>query len=164
MRILIVSDNHRQIERFTHLMRKVAPIDMLIHCGDADGSEEAISRAAGCAVEMVSGNNDYVGWGNKRSLPTEREFMLGRHKVWLVHGHRQQVNAGEDRIYQEALSRGADIVMYGHTHRPSVNIRPELSLINPGSLNQPRQEGRRPSYIIMELDGDGAAHYTVNYL
>ncbi|MFT4007068.1 MAG: YfcE family phosphodiesterase, partial [Lacrimispora sp.] len=28
----------------------------------------------------------------------------------------------------------------------------------------PRQEGRRPSYMIMELDDKGEAHFTLNFL
>jgi predicted phosphodiesterase len=45
-----------------------------------------------------------------------------------------------------------------------VNIKPELISINPGSLSYPRQEGRRPSFVIMEIDKNSEAHFTVNYL
>ena len=166
MRILIVSDNHRRMDNFIQVIKQVGPIDLLIHCGDADGSEGAIHRAAGCEMEIVGGNNDYMGWAGDSSLPMEREFMLGPYKVWLVHGHRYHVNAGDGALRKEAQARGVDIVMYGHTHRPCVDIRPGagLAMINPGSLAQPRQDGHRPSYIIMEIDGAGMAHYTVNYL
>ena len=47
---------------------------------------------------------------------------------------------------------------------PVIDIDDDIIAVNPGSLSYPRQEGRRPSYIIMELDREGVAHYTVNYI
>jgi hypothetical protein len=57
-----------------------------------------------------------------------------------------------------------DIVIYGHTHRPLIDIGDEVTALNPGSLSYPRQEGHRPSYIIMEMDKDEEMHYTIAYL
>jgi len=48
--------------------------------------------------------------------------------------------------------------------KPVIDIQPELIAINPGSLSYPRQEGRRRSYIIMDLDKNGDAHFTINYI
>lgn len=45
--------------------------------------------------------------------------------------------------------------MYGHTHKPVVDREGDLTAVNPGSLTYPRQEGRRPSFIIMDLDRKG---------
>ena len=53
--------------------------------------------------------------------------------------------------------------MYGHTHRPVVDERGAVTLVNPGSLSYPRQNGRRPSYILMELE-NGKASYDIRYL
>ena len=57
-----------------------------------------------------------------------------------------------------------DIVMFGHSHRPIVDIDKDIIAVNPGSLTYPRQEGKKPSYIIMELDYKGEAHFTICYL
>ena len=54
--------------------------------------------------------------------------------------------------------------MYGHTHRPVVDIEDDIIAVNPGSLTYPRQDNRKPSYIIMDLDREGKAHFTINYL
>ena len=62
----------------------------------------------------------------------------------------------EERLKQEARGRGADIVMYGHTHRPCFTKEDGLITLNPGSVAYPRQEGRRGSYMVMyasEKDG-----------
>ena len=82
----------------------------------------------------------------------------------ITHGHYYYVSLDTQEIRRQALTRGADIVMFGHTHRPLLEIGRDVTLLNPGSLSYPRQEGRRPSFIIMELDSQGEAHYTINYL
>lgn len=159
MKVLIVSDTHRKNENFLKVLERVAPIDMLVHCGDIEGSEYLISQAAGCPVEMVVGNNDFFS-----DLPREKEFYIGKYKVWLTHGHTYYVSMGNEYLKEEARARSADIVMYGHTHRPVVDIEGGLVAVNPGSLTYPRQEGRKPSFVIMELDRKGEAHFTINYL
>ena len=47
MKILIVSDTHRRNENFLKVMEKVGKIDLLVHCGDVEGSDYLISEAAG---------------------------------------------------------------------------------------------------------------------
>ena len=51
-----------------------------------------------------------------------------------------------------SLKKGADIVMYGHTHKPMIQQEEKLLVLNPGSLSLPRQEGHRPTYILLELE------------
>lgn len=159
MRILIVSDTHRRNENFLQVIETENPFDLVIHCGDVEGSEYVISQAAGCPVEFVQGNNDFFS-----DLPREKELTIGNYKVWVLHGHNYYVSMNYETIKNEALDRGVDIVMCGHTHRPVVETDGNLTIINPGSLSYPRQENRRPSYVIMELDKDNKPHYTLRYL
>ena len=56
------------------------------------------------------------------------------------------------------------IVMFGHTHRPIIDYHKDVIALNPGSLSYPRQEGKRPSYIIMDLDKKGEATFEIEYL
>ena len=158
-KILIVSDTHRHNDNYIKIVRKTGPFDMVIHCGAVEGSEYTICEAACCPVEMVMGNNDFFS-----ELPREKEFYLGKYKVWLTHGHNYYVSMDNATIKKEARGRGVDIVMYGHTHRPVVDMEEDLITINPGSITYPRQEGRNPSYIIMELDDMGKAHFTIKYI
>lgn len=159
MKILIVSDTHHHNDNYARVLERVSPVDMIIHCGDVEGSEFLIRDGAGCPVEMVEGNNDFFS-----NLPREREFLIGDYKVWLTHGHAYYVSMGSQFIKEEAKSRGADIVMFGHTHKPLIEIESDIIAINPGSLTYPRQDGKRPSFIIMDLDREGKAHFTLNYL
>ena len=159
MRVLIVSDTHRRNDNFFSVLDRVGPVDMVVHCGDAEGGEYAISEAAGCPVQIVLGNNDFFS-----DLPRESEFQIGRYKVWLVHGHNYFVSMGNENLKQEAIYKGVDIVMYGHTHKPVIDLEDSVIAINPGSLTYPRQDNNRPSYIMMEIDRFGEAHFTLNFL
>ena len=156
MKILIVSDTHRQNGNYLKVLRRVAPVDMVVHCGDVEGSEYLICEGAGCPVEMVAGNNDFF-----TDLPREKEFQIGKYHVWLTHGHNYYVSMGNETLKKEAIARGVDIVMYGHTHKPVIDLGEEIIALNPGSLTYPRQEGRRPSYMIMDMDTEGNAHFSV---
>ncbi len=160
MKILIVSDTHRQNGNLCKVLAMVGKLDMLIHLGDVEGSEDYIREIADCPVEIIAGNNDFFS-----RLPREREFMLGNYKVFLTHGHYYNVSFTLERLRAEAGARGAQIVMFGHTHRPVVDTSGPVTLINPGSLSYPRQEGRRPSYIMMNIDDKtGLASYAVCHL
>lgn len=156
MRVLIVSDTHRRNDNYLNALQAAGKIDMLIHCGDVEGSEYTIEQTAGCEVHMVAGNNDFLS-----DLPNEEEFSIGRYKVWLTHGHSYRVSMDTSYLKQEALSRGADIVLFGHTHKPMAERIGGVHFINPGSLTYPRQEGRKPTYAILELDREQNISYKI---
>lgn len=159
MKILIVSDTHRQNGNLCQALLDEGPVDMLLHLGDVEGSEDYIHHIAGCPVEIVSGNNDFFS-----RLPREREIMLGGYRVLMTHGHYYQVSLSLNYLREEARQRGVDIAMFGHTHRPVLEQEEGLTILNPGSISYPRQEGRQPSYMVMELEDDGEVRYQVKYL
>ena len=159
MKILIVSDTHRRNENYFQVIEQLGKLDLVILCGDTEGSEYAISEGAGCETLIVMGNNDFFS-----KLPREIETTIGKYKVWITHGHNYYVSMNNEIIKEEAVRRGVDIVFYGHSHRPTVEIEKDIIAVNPGSLSYPRQEGKRPSYVVMDIDRDGEAHFTICYL
>lgn len=161
MKILIVSDTHRNDDNLKRVLDAHMPLDMLIHLGDAEGSEYLIENWVndGCDLKMVVGNNDFFS-----SLERELEVEIGTHKVLLTHGHYYNVSLGVESLRQEAKERGCDIAMYGHTHRPYLEVGRDVTILNPGSLSYPRQEGRQPSYMIMEMDAAGKIRYQTCYV
>lgn len=158
MKVLIVSDTHRKNENYYRVLSEQKP-DLVVHCGDAEGSEAELEAAADCPVRIVLGNNDFFS-----RLPRELALDVGPYKVWVVHGHNYYVSMGNERLKREAADRGYDIVMYGHTHRPVVDEEGDVIAVNPGSLSYPRQEGHRPSYVVMELDEQGGARFAIRFL
>lgn len=158
MKILLVSDTHKKNENYFLALKQVRP-DMVIHCGDGEGCENALTEAADCPVEIVLGNNDFFS-----ELPREKVLEIEGYRIWVTHGHNYYVSMGRETIMREAYARGMDIVCFGHTHRPVVDVEESVTALNPGSLSYPRQEGRRPSYIIMELQQGKEAGYKICYL
>lgn len=159
MKILIISDTHGKHDNLSRVLEQESPADLLIHLGDAEGYEDYIAKQAGCPLEIVAGNNDFFS-----DLPREKELRIGKYKVLITHGHYYYVNTGIEEIARMAQGRDFDIVMFGHTHRPLIDIRKDIIVMNPGSLSYPRQEGRRPSYIVMETDQNGDAEFEIKYL
>lgn len=150
MKILVLSDTHRRDDRFLRVMEQEAPVDMIIHAGDAEGSEDYFERIAGMPLLYVSGNNDYSSLA-----PRTLVFPVGSHRVFLTHGHLYQVGGSLQRLEQEAISRRCDVAICGHTHIPLIREENSLLVLNPGSLAYPRQTGYQPTYLILTLDENG---------
>jgi len=159
MKILIVSDTHRYHGYLESVLENEKPLDMLIHLGDAEGCEDYIEVMAECPMEVVAGNNDFYS-----DLPGERILQIGKYRVLLTHGHYYYVNGGLSHIKRAIDEKEVDIVMFGHTHRPMIEQDGDVVILNPGSISYPRQEGKRPSYIIMDLDEEGEAHFSIKYM
>ena len=101
---------------------------MLIHLGDVEGDEDYIPAVADCPVHMVRGNNDFFS-----DLPGEEEFMIGGYRyIYYTRTLDNYVSMGEERLKQEARGRGADIAMYGHTHRPFYEKEKRSDHVEPG--------------------------------
>ena len=158
MRILIVSDTHGYHRNLDLALESAGAVEMYIHLGDVEGGEEYINAVVTCEKHIVRGNNDFFS-----ELPKEDEFYIGAKKVFITHGHTYCVSLDPQQVKEEGRARNADIVMFGHTHRPYLEQDPDITVLNPGSLSFPRQEGRKGSFMIMELKED-LAEYQQCYL
>ena len=90
--------------------------------------------------------------------------MLGSKRVFITHGHNYYVSLDPEMIKEEGRARKADIVMYGHTHKPYMDVQEDITVLNPGSLSYPRQEGRKGSFMILEMDENGNCDYKQLYI
>ena len=138
MRALIMSDSHGMgIDLKWTLLQawKQAgdgPIDWYIHCGDGCGDLDAVKdaivardpRACFCAVR---GNCDF-----DTDVPAAAAIVIGGVRVFVTHGHLYHVKSGLMQLGYAAEERGCDIVLYGHTHVPDIEMGRAL-MINPGS-------------------------------
>ena len=159
MRVLIISDTHGRRANLEEVLEREESLDMLIHLGDVEEDDDYIEAVADYPTHIIAGNNDYFSF-----LSKEKEIKIGKYKVWITHGHNYYVSMDTKRLRQEAVARGVDIVMFGHTHKPYIDADGDLIVINPGSLSYPRQDGRKPSYIIMEIDVNGNADFQLHYV
>ena len=159
MKILIVSDTHGRHSAFDKALKEAGKIDALVHLGDTEGGEDYIEAVCGCPAYVLAGNNDFFS-DNLR----EMEVVFGTKKAFMTHGHYYYVSLGPERIIEEGKMRNADIVMFGHTHKPFLEMIDGMIVLNPGSLSNPRQEGRKGSYIMMEIEPDCDVKCEIKYL
>lgn len=160
-KILVVSDNHRKLDNIYQLLEENPDISYFIHLGDSEGSEDAIRThlPKGCESYFVQGNNDFFAY-----LPKEIEMRLGKERLFLTHGHLYGVGFDLQGLADEARARNCSMALFGHTHRPFSRMVNGVLCINPGSINFPRQENRRPSYAMFYLDKKGNLRTEAKYI
>jgi putative phosphoesterase len=104
--------------------------DLLLHLGDgAYDMYRARNEFPAVAAIGVRGNCDVGSDG-----PAARTLDLGGVKIHMAHGHLYGVKSGYDTAEAAANREGADILLFGHTHRPLYEMRGALQILNPGSL------------------------------
>lgn len=155
LRFLVFSDSHGKREPMLELYRQY-PNDGIIHLGDyiAD-ARWLLSHTAGHPVYQVKGNCDYGASGLEEQL-----LELGGTKIMLCHGHRYSVKSGYGQAIAAAKARGADALLFGHTHQPHLERVDGLLVMNPGSMASPfgqygiiEIEENQVKGVLLEKDG-----------
>lgn len=151
MKILILSDTHRRVERLSRVLAMHADADFACFLGDGLADLAAASRIFPAPIYEVCGNCDSASL--YPAAPGTRIVERAGHRLLLTHGHLYGAKWGQGGLIAAAKDAGCDIVLYGHTHLPQETYLSDenLYLFNPGSLGEPR-EGE-PSYGLLQLDG-----------
>lgn len=147
---VVLGDTHRQaghgLEGRTH--EAVRAADAVAHTGDFTTAAVYDALAAECdRLHAVAGNNDEPALANR--LPSRAVFDAEGSTVALVHGHEHSAEA----LSLLGRETGADLVVFGHSHRPGVEATPSVTLLNPGSHADPRWY--RPAHAELERGTDG---------
>ncbi len=119
MRILILSDNHsRSVEL------DLSKYDYVIHCGDYGSFYDYVKNDSN--VLIVRGNCDWDG---------EKEIFrcINNRNVLVVHGDLYNVKSHYNTLIYKALSKNANMVFFGHTHRADMFVIDDIVFINPGT-------------------------------
>lgn len=132
MKLLVFSDSHGAVDGMARAVDLECP-DQILHLGDLVRDAE---RLADWYPELpltnVCGNCD--GWCN---TPDERLIAVGGRRLMLTHGHGYRVKAGPELAVEAARARGADVLLFGHTHQPLCECRGGLWVMNPGAVGAP---------------------------
>lgn len=147
MKVLILSDTHGYNDVMWEVIRKESPVDMVIHCGDLETPYEHVRSRINATFHVVAGNNDYDSHLDRVST-----FNIGKYKALLTHGHRYHLYSDLSALYYLGVENQADYVFFGHVHVPVYKEEGPVTLVNPGSLTYPRQQGRVPTYMIMTVE------------
>jgi putative phosphoesterase len=101
----------------------------------------------------------YVTAENKaflRTLVKEIRFEGDGKRLLLVHGSPRKINEYlfEDRpvssFQRLAASSDADIIVFGHTHRPYTKLVDGVLFVNAGSVGKPKDGDWRACYALIE--------------
>lgn len=160
MNILVFSDSHGRPDNMTEaLSRQIKKPDAVIFLGDGL-KDISYVELQDIPLFTVSGNCDGTLFSSFEPTLESRTVLLGGKRIFITHGHRYFVKHGLSELIREAISRDADIVLFGHTHQclDRVIDAEELSkgrdrplyLMNPGSI------GYYPnSWGNVEIDSEG---------
>ena len=91
-----------------------------------------------------------------RTLLPELRIQVGGKQLLLVHGSPRKINEYlfEDRpvssFQRIAASSDADVIIFGHTHRPYTKRVDNVLFVNAGSVGKPKDGDWRACYAILE--------------
>ena len=158
MEFLIFSDSHGSASNMSRALdRQIKTPDAILFLGD--GARD-LDRLFVCDTPIwaVRGNCDW--YSSDLADKTERLLHFEGHTILICHGHEWGVKSGMGALIAHAAEVDADIVLFGHTHVPTVTTiaagenvgktvlsRP-MYLFNPGSI------GYEGSFGVLTLKGE----------
>ena len=147
MKLLIISDSHRNIDNMRYAVGQTSP-DAILHLGDHISDAQNLSKQLPQAViYMVRGNCDFQDFGKNELFLT-----LGGVKILMTHGHTYGVKSGLSALIDRSWQLGANLTVYGHTHRAGMRQENGMWFMCPGQLE--RHDNRlSASYGIVNING-----------
>lgn len=180
MRIGIVSDIHCNIAGLKSALDVMGEIDQLLCLGDSifeyRFSNEVVAELRMQDALVIQGNHEetFFGIGGVRARaapsieedhalwladqPLRRDIVMDSRRLHLCHSTpwepRGTYIIPENREMARFGDTDTDVVMYGHTHRQTIQTLNNTLIINPGSAGDARDSsnGRRLSCAVLETD------------
>lgn len=158
MRIIVMSDSHRNFRNVLKVVEKHPEADLFIHLGDGEHEFEDVQNLyPNYRYVFVSGNCDFGSTSKNSDL-----LKLAGKNVLITHGHTYGVKDSLSELKSAARICHATVVLYGHTHVSRTEYDGGIYLMNPGSLSIPRHGG--PSYGILDITSQGIVTNIVEVL
>jgi putative phosphoesterase len=140
-RVGLISDTHGYLDQRAEWVFANAGLSAIVHAGDVQGASILYDLEAIAPLTAVAGNMDVEpvpGW----DLPGVARTTVEGVRIAVVH-----------KLQRALVEAGADVVVYGHTHRARVEREGATLVVNPGSATHPRS-GASPSVGILEITRD----------
>ena len=143
MKILVLSDSHGKVGNMERAVEAEAP-RLILHLGDCcrDG-ERLHDLFSQIPFHQVPGNCDF-----RPAEPAEQLLFLEDKRVLMCHGHTYGVKQSLLTAGYTAEEQNLALFLFGHTHKPLVDMRGKTLFLNPGSIGDPR----RPTYGVVTLE------------
>ena len=145
MRLGIIADTHGLLR--PEVFDAFAEVDHILHAGDVGPSDLLTELEVLAPVTAVYGNTD--GADLRRVLPQVAQLELDGFDIVVTHG--DQLGSPTPEGLNAAFPQ-AQIIVFGHTHRPLLTIVDVVvTVMNPGGAGH-RRFGLLPSVGILELE------------
>lgn len=154
MKIMVISDTHGNYLAPLSLLDDCDGVDLVIHLGDEINDAKMLQGLITSPILMVPGNCDVDA-----REPRELSGNIGGQIFFITHGDRYGVKNSLDSLLKKASEAKATIVLYGHTHSPSVRTENGILLVNPGSL---ATTCMMQSYALLTLSGENIISEIIN--
>lgn len=147
MKAAVFSDTHSNTALMLEAVRRYRP-DVLIHLGDhARDAELLRDEFPDIPLYNVRGNCDLASGAADTEL-----VPLGPVKAFITHGHLYSVDYGRiDSLVYAAQEQGAQLAMYGHTHKPLHEQLGGVTVLNPGTAGK----GAKLTWALVEVFDNG---------
>jgi putative phosphoesterase len=127
MRLGIISDTHGKLR--PEVFDVFAQVDHILHGGDVGPIDLLTDLEAIAPVTAVYGNTD--GVEVRERCPQVARLQLDGFTVVVTHG--DQFGSPNPRVLVDAFP-DAEILVYGHTHRPRLELVDKtVTVMNPGA-------------------------------
>jgi putative phosphoesterase len=113
------------------------------------------------SVDWTLAHTDQAAKDYMRQLPFDLRFAVGETSVHLVHGSPRKVNEYlfEDkpaRLYERlAAAEDAEVLVFGHTHKPWIHEYGRVRFVNCGSVGKPKDGDARAAFAVLQSTRDG---------
>ncbi len=132
IKLLVISDTHKNISDAIDIISRRKP-DYVLHLGDlADDADDIKHIFPDVDVIGVCGNCDWASFTNS---PAERMLDIDGVKLLMCHGHIYNVKNGISAYVEYARGKGADVALFGHTHKPLLDNIGDIIIMNPGTVS-----------------------------
>ena len=122
----LISDTHGLLR--AKALEALRGSDLIIHAGDIGGPEIVDALKSLAPVVAVRGNTDQGPWG--ATLPASAAAEAGPATIYVLHDiHELDLNP---------MIAGFQVVVSGHSHKPTSTERDGVLYVNPGSAGPQR--------------------------
>jgi len=125
----LISDTHGLLRPGVH--EALTGVELILHSGDVGGSGILDELRLIAPVKAVFGNTDPP---DDPGLAEEIIVAIDGIRVHVSHGHE----VGSPTPAKLAARYDADVVVFGHTHRPLVSVLGNQLFVNPGAAGPQR--------------------------
>ena len=145
MRLGVIADTHGLLR--PQVFRAFEQVDHIVHAGDIGSLDLLTELEAVAPVTAVYGNTDQPEV--RQRLPQVAHVELEGFDVVVTHGDQLGTPTPEGL---NAAFPDAQIIIYGHTHRPLLTVVDVVvTVMNPGGAGH-RRFGLPPSVGLLELE------------